>query len=301
MNGIHKIGLTTTSVGERISSLSSVTAIPSKFVAERIFEIPENLLRRVESTSHKKLKIKNLHQGKEFFNCSITTCTEAVEDSILEICGSQFPDLVQAAKKRQLKAKQEEIEKLKLAEARERQLKERQRQLEEEAQKFNDYQSDRRFEFIMEKEASKDEDGWIGRMWEILGFFLFGGFAGMLGYAIGDIIGAIIFGLGTPVAISHFDKRYEEKEWEKAAALKYPYVLPGDPIPTINHSQSKPSQTERQENPRKTGSSHHEHIFACPSCSQRCRVLIETKKTQVKIQCPKCSMQFKRRIGTTTN
>jgi hypothetical protein len=53
MRDIYKIGLTTNSVRQRIAELYT-TGIPTRYAAEKIFEVEERFLGMVERSAHKK-------------------------------------------------------------------------------------------------------------------------------------------------------------------------------------------------------------------------------------------------------
>ena len=84
MNGIYKIGLTTHEVKERISQLHT-TGVPKKFKSERIYKVETQYLRKVELRSHALLKKKGYHHAKEFFECSLADCENAVQAAIEQI------------------------------------------------------------------------------------------------------------------------------------------------------------------------------------------------------------------------
>ena len=84
MNGIYKIGLTTNEVKERISQLHT-TGVPKKFKSERIYKVETQYLRKVELRSHALLKKKGYHHAKEFFECSLADCEDAVQEAIEQI------------------------------------------------------------------------------------------------------------------------------------------------------------------------------------------------------------------------
>ena len=99
MPEVYKVGLTTGSVKQRIQELNT-TGVPRPFKAEKLFEIPESTLRTIEQLAHKKLKKKDLHHGKEFFEGSLQDCVNAVEDAIYEITKSDSIELIGQAKMR---------------------------------------------------------------------------------------------------------------------------------------------------------------------------------------------------------
>jgi hypothetical protein len=99
MPGIYKVGLTTNSVRQRATELSS-TGVPTEFYIEQIFEIDQALLRLVEKESHSRLKTRNFHQGKEFFKAPVNEIIAIVEDVILSKTGIRAPDIVGLAMQR---------------------------------------------------------------------------------------------------------------------------------------------------------------------------------------------------------
>jgi hypothetical protein len=107
MPNVYKVGLTTSSVRKRIQELTS-TGVPKPFTAEKIFEVPEISLRQIEQLAHKKLKNKDLHHGKEFFEGRLEDCINAVQDAIYEITKSSTHELIGLAKER---AREEEARK----------------------------------------------------------------------------------------------------------------------------------------------------------------------------------------------
>ena len=104
MPDVYKIGLTTNSIKQRIQELNT-TGVPKPFQVERMFEVEAGCLLRVERLAHEKLKSKNLHHGKEFFEGKLISCVEAVEDSIYEITNEHSEDLIGLAKERAAKEK----------------------------------------------------------------------------------------------------------------------------------------------------------------------------------------------------
>lgn len=110
----YKVGLTTNSIKQRICELNT-TGVPKSFFAENIFEIKSNKLREVERLAHQKLKEKDLHAGKEFFEGALTDCIEAVEDAIFEVTGITREELIGNARLRaDVESKKLEKERLKI-------------------------------------------------------------------------------------------------------------------------------------------------------------------------------------------
>lgn len=99
MPSVFKVGITTNSVRQRIHELNT-TGVPKPFRAEKIFEVDARYLRVVEQLAHSKLKQKDLHHGKEFFEGRIEDCIEAVEDAIFEHTHSHSQELVGKAAQR---------------------------------------------------------------------------------------------------------------------------------------------------------------------------------------------------------
>ena len=104
MPGVYKIGLTTNSIKQRIQEFNT-TGVPKPFQVERIFEVEAGRLLRIERLAHEKLKRRNLHHGKEFFEGQLISCVEAVQDSIYEITNEHSEDLIGLAKERAAKEK----------------------------------------------------------------------------------------------------------------------------------------------------------------------------------------------------
>lgn len=99
MPGIYKVGITTNSVRQRATELSS-TGVPTEFSIEKIFEVEQIHLREIEKKSHTRLKTKNFHQGKEFFRAPLKEILEVVEDIIFSKTGIKAPDIVGLAAQR---------------------------------------------------------------------------------------------------------------------------------------------------------------------------------------------------------
>jgi hypothetical protein len=99
MPRLYKIGLTTNAISHRLRDLST-TGVPKPFVLERLFEIPSASLRAVEQLAHQNLRTREHHHAKEFFECDLNVCIEAVQDTIFKICHEVAEDLVGRAAQR---------------------------------------------------------------------------------------------------------------------------------------------------------------------------------------------------------
>jgi hypothetical protein len=99
MPNVFKVGLTTNSVAQRIRELNG-TGLPKPFKAEKIFAVEMVHLRNVEQLAHKKLSVKDMHHGKEFFEGILSECVASVEDAIYEIAKISSTELVGQAKRR---------------------------------------------------------------------------------------------------------------------------------------------------------------------------------------------------------
>ena len=108
MPDVYKVGLTTNAVSKRISELNT-TGIPTKFKAEKIFEIQSHYLRFVERSVHQKLKGQGNHHGKEFFRISLDECAKCIEDCIYEVTNERALDVVGEAARRKVKAEAERL------------------------------------------------------------------------------------------------------------------------------------------------------------------------------------------------
>lgn len=82
MPGLCKVGYTDRSVNERISELNASTSIPTKFEVEYFVELEDGSAHRVEKRSHSILHKKGFHHGKEYFQCSVNDCKDAVAEAI---------------------------------------------------------------------------------------------------------------------------------------------------------------------------------------------------------------------------
>lgn len=211
MPNVFKIGLTTNSVKRRIQELNS-TGVPKSFKAEKIFEVEECHLRTIESLAHKKLKEKDLHHGKEFFEGTLSDCIHCVQDSIYEITGSNSDDLIGKARERVEKEKLEKMARKREREAKDLKLKKANEDIEKLRQEYI-YQQE-----IEENASTPLLDKFI---WEPLGILLIGAIAIGIAMTTGPI-GWIV----CPIVIYYFykkDKDDTKQRYENIAKARYPY------------------------------------------------------------------------------
>lgn len=76
MPGLVKIGITTRSVADRVSQLSSATGVPDKFKVEAYFESSNPVTH--ESLVHRSLATTRI-RGKEVFRVSLEDAMNAVQ------------------------------------------------------------------------------------------------------------------------------------------------------------------------------------------------------------------------------
>jgi hypothetical protein len=211
MPGVFKIGLTTNSVKRRIQELNT-TGIPKSFRAEKIFQIREIHLRNVEQLAHKKLKNKDLHHGKEFFEGLLTDCVQAVEDAIYEITNEHQVDLIGEAKER--------------AEAERRKKELNERILEEKKVRLSlinkQIDVERQLHVESLRNQRKKEEPFLDKyVYAPLGYLVFGGITlliassmGPIGWLLGPIIIYIVY---------KYDRNDEESRLNNSALQKFPY------------------------------------------------------------------------------
>ena len=82
MPGLCKVGYTDRSVNERISELNASTSIPTRFEIEYFVELEDGSAHRVEKRAHSILHKMGFHHGKEYFQCSVNDCKDAVAEAI---------------------------------------------------------------------------------------------------------------------------------------------------------------------------------------------------------------------------
>jgi hypothetical protein len=219
MPEVYKVGLTTGSVKQRIQELNT-TGVPRPFKAEKLFEIPQSTLRDVEQLAHRKLKNKDLHHGKEFFEGSLQDCVNAVEDAIHEITKSDSIELIGQAKIRAANEQKKREEYLRLREL------ENQKKLEQEKKLIEinlevDRQRNNYFSQIIIEE-NKNESFLDKYFWAPIGFLFLGG----VGLAIMISVGPLGW-IGIPILGWWFinkDKNDTKERRLKAAESKFPYV-----------------------------------------------------------------------------
>lgn len=220
MPNVYKIGLTKNSVKQRIQELST-TGVPRPFQVEKVFEISENKLRAVEQLAHKKLKNKDLHHGKEFFEGSIQDCVAAVEDSIYEITKLVSIDLIGQAKQRA------EVENRKREEEKRRKEVEQKRMAEVEVRlREANMAVDRQREIYIEKlkiEEKKKEPFLVRFFFVPLGILIMGSIA----IAIMSEGGPLAW-VGVPLFvwwIINRDRNEARERYMKIASVNFPYVI----------------------------------------------------------------------------
>ena len=211
MPGVFKVGLTTNSVRQRIKDLNT-TGIPKSFQAEKIFHIRETHLKAVEQLAHKKLKNKDLHHGKEFFEGSLIDCVQAVEDAIYEITNEHQVDLIGQAKER--------------AESERRRRELNKRILEEKKIRLSlvnkQIDSERELYVNRLRNQRKSEEPFLDKyVYAPLGYLIFGGIVLSIAVSMGPIgwlvAPAIIY------IVYKYDKNDEDSRLRNSAAEKFPY------------------------------------------------------------------------------
>lgn len=229
MPNVYKVGLTTNSIKKRIQELNT-TGVPRPFQAEKVFEIPASKLRTVEQLAHRKLKNRDLHHGKEFFEGSLHDCVTAVEDAIYEITESESIDLIGEAKKR-VQAEQQrraEEQRCKDEEKRRREI-EKQRKIEleqkiREANRSIDLLREEYVDQLFKEEATIKLSFWDKYIFIPLGALMLG----VIGIGIILELGLMAW-VGIALLawwVMHKDKRRKEMVrvmYLQTAATKYPY------------------------------------------------------------------------------
>ena len=211
MPNVYKVGLTTNSISKRIQELNT-TGVPRAFKLEKLFEVPEKDLRRIERLAHQKLKKKDLHHGKEFFEGSIAECVRCVEDAIYEVTKIDAPELVGHAQKRA--EKEEKARSLRAA-----RLAEQLERFKKDSEKV-DAQRKAYIQKLAEKHR-KDKTTLTKYILEPLGLLIFLLVAISLMIAFGPIAWVAV-----PVAsyiIYRKDKEWLTQRFESRAADEFPY------------------------------------------------------------------------------
>lgn len=223
MPNVFKVGITTNSVRQRIQELNT-TGLPKPFRAEKIFEIDARHLRAVEQLAHAKLKQKDLHHGKEFFEGQMKDCVEAVEDAIFELTNSHTEDLVgKAAHRAAEEQRQRDLERIRIeSERKQRELKE------DRVRKANIEIDAQRAQYIeaLAKERKDSEPFLYRYVGAPLGFIL----VGLIGIGIMTSTGPLGW-IGVPLLVYWIyqkDRGDTEKFLNTEAERKYPHKTMAD-------------------------------------------------------------------------
>ncbi len=220
MPNVYKVGLTTGSISQRIQELNT-TGVPKPFQTERLFEIPESKLLAVERLAHRKLKNKDLHHGKEFFEGALHDCVIAVQDAIYEITRSEAADLVGEAKKRA----QSEQRRIEQAQARLEVERKRQLELEERVKDTNRLIDLRRERYVSELAQQTEPSNWsfVDKfIWIPIGSIFLG--AIVLAFTLS---GGLLTWIGVPLFawwLFNKDRNDTLERRKRIAADKFPYV-----------------------------------------------------------------------------
>lgn len=263
MPNVYKVGMTTSSVKQRIQELST-TGVPRKFQAEKVFEIPENKLRSVEQLAHRKLKSKDLHHGKEFFEGSLHDCVTAVQDAIYEITKINSTDLIGEARQRA------ETEKRRREDEQRRQENERKRlaELEETIRQKNKSIDQQRESYVTQLiQEEKNKETFLEKyIYLPLGIIFFGA----IGLAIMSEGGPLAW-IGVPLAVwwlYNKDKNDTKERHMKTAIVRFPYVT-AQTVDIKNNTNShylysqniKTQQNRNQSNSQKTNPDAKEWVI----------------------------------------
>jgi len=269
MPNIFKVGLTTNSVKQRIQELNS-TGVPTTFELVKKYEIQESYLQTVERLAHKKLKSKEQHHGKEFFNGPLKSIEAAVEDAIFEKTGEVAIELVGAAIKR--KKDEEEFK---------QKVKERQN-LE------NQLTDQQRLNYITStKKTRKESESFLDKyVYAPIGIICIAGFAIALLFA-GAIGWLIAAGL-----VWYFYAEYTkpEKDLIEQSEKNFPYKSTEE-IEHLVRSGKEFRSTDINESTY--GSTTTTTTIIMCKCSQRLRIPLGK---HIDVTCPKCRRSF--RIAT---
>ena len=219
MPEVYKVGLTTGSVKQRIQELNT-TGVPRPFKAEKLFEIPESTLRTIEQLAHKKLKKKDLHHGKEFFEGSLQDCVNAVEDAIYEITKSDSIELIGQAKMRAADEKKKREENLRLREVENQKKLDQEKRLTEMNREIDKQRNNYLSQII--KDENENEPFLDKFVWAPIGFLFLGGLGLTIMFSAGPLgwIGIPILGWWLITK----DKNEKKERNLKIAESKFPYV-----------------------------------------------------------------------------
>jgi hypothetical protein len=218
-------------VKKRIQELTS-TGVPKPFTAEKIFEVPENSLRQIEQLAHKKLKNKDLHHGKEFFEGKLEDCIIAVQDAIYEITKSNSPELIGLAKERsrEAEARKEQLRQQKIWE------KNQLEKLDEEIRTANEEIEKHRLLYVEILKTEEKEKTPFTEKYFFIPIAVFGLL--ILAYILTDEFGIVAF-----LLIATFtwwfvsaSKDQEKDKHYKIAAEKFPYYNRAN-IHTFNNTK----------------------------------------------------------------
>lgn len=214
MRDVYKIGLTTNSVYQRMVELNT-TGVPKRYSAEKIFEVEESFLSKVERSAHMHLKSKGMHHGKEFFEGKLHDCILAVEDAIFEVTNCRSEDIIGKAVRR--------AEEKKIAlEAEQRRLKEVQRGVELKRTRINEANSkidEQREIYKAELKRKRKSVGYSETvLYLCILVMLFIALIGPIGWFIDAVMAFFVY--------THFSKgrRESENKDNLDAEAKYPYV-----------------------------------------------------------------------------
>jgi hypothetical protein len=267
MPNIFKVGLTTNSVKQRIQELNS-TGVPTAFELVKKYEIQESYLQIVERLAHKKLKSKEQHHGKEFFNGPLKSIEAAVEDAIFEKTGEVAIELVGSAIKRK-KDEEEFKQKVKERQYLENQLTDQQR-----------------LNYITStKKTRKESESFLDKyVYGPIGFICIAGFAIALLFA-GAIGWLIAAGL-----LWYFYAEYTkpEKDLIEQSEKIFPYKSTEEIEHLVRSGKEFQSTYINESNYGSTTTT----IIMC-KCSQRLRIPLGK---HIDVTCPKCRRSF--RIAT---
>jgi hypothetical protein len=282
--GIHKVGLTTNSIEQRIKELNS-TGVPTSFIAENIYEIKQAHLRNVEKEIHLYLKNKGYHHGKEFFKIELQECRNIAEDVIFRITKETSEDIVGLARQRkEIEDKKRESE-LKRR-AFDSQEKERRQKALNDA---NEIIRRKRLEWILEKnkEDASNKKGGLG------GYLLIAAvipFLGFVIYAVGLVLtealgffvlfALIIAGFVWWHKVESEKTKNHQREKEEQASKLFPYKSI-DEIPNRKYIGVERYGSEDITKNKK--------IILCRRCSQKLRVPVGV---EINVKCPKCKEEW---------